>query len=107
MAKTRAPVLGYMRCPLGCGGRSRVSLSASDLAVVTMDCCKAQLFTRSAQADQLVRDRIDPALSAGPAPAAKPPAAPAPVPVTGNPLETKPEPAPVTGFGGLFSGLLK
>lgn len=74
-----AEKIGPARCPL-CGGKARVSLSKSGLPVMTMNCCQAQLFTRSDRSDMLVRglllkeqDEPTPAaLPAAPQPAAEP-----------------------------------
>lgn len=49
-----AEKIGKARCPL-CGGTASVSLSKSKLPVMTMNCCQAQLFTRSDRSDMLVR----------------------------------------------------
>ena len=46
--------IGKARCPL-CRGVASVSLSKSQLTVLTMNCCQAQLFTRSDRSDSLVR----------------------------------------------------
>lgn len=96
-----AEKIGKARCPL-CGGTADVSLSKSRLVVLTMNCCQAQLFTRSDRSDELVRQLIirakpgeadetppaaPPASSSPGEPPAEPeadhvPAAPAPEPVT-------------------------
>jgi len=89
-----AAPLGAARCPL-CGGDARVSLSKSGYAVMTMNCCNAQLFSRSAKSDELVRDLIVPAGAQA--------APPQPDPVRTDP-EPQPQPAPVrTESGGLMS----
>src|SRR5437868_10901678 len=66
-----AASLGDARCPL-CGGKARVSLSKSSYAVMTMNCCNAQLFTRSPRSDELVRDLIRPAAPGAVLPEVKP-----------------------------------
>lgn len=84
--------IGKARCPL-CGGVASVSLSKSQLPVLTMNCCQAQLFTRSDRSDMLVRGLMLPSEAPTPAPApektavaplapkpAAPAAAPLPVP---------------------------
>lgn len=55
-----AEKLGKARCPL-CGGTASVSLSKSNLPVMVMNCCQAQLFTRSDRSDMLVRSLLLPA----------------------------------------------
>lgn len=69
-----AAYLGRAKCPLcGCFG-ARVSLSKNDLSVMTCNserCRGMQLFARSANSDELMRDLI----SAEPEPS---PAAPSP-----------------------------
>ncbi len=101
-----AVLLGHGACPL-CGGRSRVTLSKNQYAVLTCAHCGIQLFTRSAKSDELVRDRITP----DPEPAAEPvrTEAPAPDPVRTDPApveeEVMPAPPPVRTGQGV--GLLK
>lgn len=113
-----AAKLGDARCPL-CGGTARVSLSKSGYAVMTMNCCNAQLFTRSPRSDELVRDLIRQEPS-GPArvievggnqgrgnpPAVSKPSEPAPVrtaPAPAAPVRTASD---SSGFG-LLSGWLR
>jgi len=85
-----AEKIGDARCPL-CGGTARVSLSKSGYAVMTMNCCQAQLFTRSPRSDELVRDLIRP--TAAPAPIAAP--APPTPPVAPAVAPPAPAAAPV------------
>lgn len=61
-----AEKIGKARCPL-CGGVASVSLSKSQLTVLTMNCCQAQLFTRSDRSDELVRGLMLPAEKPAPA----------------------------------------
>lgn len=93
MARAANDVLGVARCPL-CGGSASARLSGKGLAYLVMDCCGAQTFARSAQADQLIRDRIRkptdaqpapaPTTNPAPAPTAAPKAAPAPSATTAD-----------------------
>ena len=89
-----ADTIGHGKCPL-CGGRARVSLSKAQLAVMTMNCCKAQLFCRGDESDRLVRSLIEAA------PPPEPPAAPPPEPAMQAPA---PSPRPRLGF---FARLLE
>lgn len=92
-----AEKLGDARCPL-CGGVARLSLSKNNYPVMTMDCCKAQLFSRGPDSDEHMRDRIiNPAAKpAGDTPAA-PVAAPKPAiaPIPSTPPVASPVAAPV------------
>lgn len=82
------------RCPL-CGGTARLGLAKTQLPVMTMNCCNAQLFARSDRSDRLLRELLQPTASA-PAQAAIPAPAPVRAPAP-EPVRTeKPEP---TGFG--------
>lgn len=90
-----AEKIGDARCPL-CGGTARVSLSKSGYAVMTMNCCNAQLFTRSPRSDEMVRDLIRPAS----APALDPAPTPSTVPVAPAVAPPAPvAPPPARGFG--------
>lgn len=87
-----AEKIGNARCPL-CGGTARVSLSKNKLTVMTMNCCNAQLFTRSDRSDELVRALIlqeKPAET--PAPAATAPAETRTAPAATPTPEKTPEP---------------
>lgn len=93
-----APKIGKERCPL-CRGTADVSLAKSGLVVLTMNCCNAQLFTRSGRSDELVRDLLlpnDPAPASGSQGEPLAPAAPAPVVDEVDPVPAAPAPAPVT-----------
>lgn len=90
-----AEKIGPARCPL-CGGTATVSLSKSQLTVMTMNCCQAQLFTRSDRSDSLVRGLLLPP-KAEPAPVTevKPAAPTATEPVRAEPAAKDVQPAPV------------
>ena len=84
-----AEKIGKARCPL-CGGTADVSLSKSRLVVLTMNCCQAQLFTRSDRSDDLVRRLIirpEPGKVEDTAPPAAPAAAAPEAPASGSPGE--------------------
>lgn len=89
-----AEKIGPARCPL-CGGTASVSLSKSQLTVMTMNCCQAQLFTRSDRSDSLVRGLLLPP-KADPAPVAdvKPAAPETPPTVRAEQKATDVQPAP-------------
>ncbi|MBN9407620.1 MAG: hypothetical protein J0H69_00595 [Burkholderiales bacterium] len=71
-----AEEIGAAKCPL-CGGRARVSLAKSQLTVMTMNCCKAQLFARGSESDLHIRALLLPKDAPAPtAVATEPPAAP-------------------------------
>ncbi|OWQ83835.1 hypothetical protein CDN99_25555 [Roseateles aquatilis] len=84
-------------CPL-CGGGADMRLSGNGLAYLAMDCCKAQLFTRGPESDELCRDLPD--VPAQPLPAPPPQIAPVaalqlpPAPATTPPIPKAPAPAP-------------
>lgn len=82
-----AEKVGDARCPL-CGGTARVSLAKSQLVVMTMNCCNAQLFTRSDRSDMLVRAML---LKPSAAPVVEPEKTPAAVPVPAVPVQEKTE----------------
>jgi hypothetical protein len=94
------------RCPL-CGGSASLRLSTNGLTYLAMDCCKAQLFSRGPDSDELLRALPDapgaPPATAAPAPAVLPlPPTPAklPAPHPPNPKALEPEPAkPRMGWG--------
>jgi len=88
------------RCPL-CGGAASLRLSANGLTYLAMDCCKAQLFARGGDSDELLRAlpavAAPPPAEPAPAPAPKPiepPAAKAPAPIPSIPKAPAPAPAP-------------
>lgn len=78
--------IGPATCPL-CRGRARLSLSASQLPVLTCNGCNIQLFARSDRSDDLLRKLL--IADADPAPAPAPTTSPAPAPTPA------PTPAPV------------
>lgn len=80
-------VVGPARCPL-CGGTARLSVAKSQLGVLTMNCCNAQLFARSDRSDALLRGLVLPPEAPVPAPAPAP-AADATEPA-GTPVRTEP-----------------
>ena len=99
-----AELIGVARCPL-CGGRARLSLAKTNLPVMTMNCCNAQLFARSDRSDLLMRGLLHAPGEVAPEPVATPASAPAPI-VTPVRAET-PEPVRTekpraTLFGGLM-----
>lgn len=96
------------RCPL-CGGAAALRLSANGLTYLAMDCCKAQLFARGGDSDELLRALPDAAVKAppaepAPAPTPKPPepAAKPPVPTPTTPKAPEPTPPKRSMGWGLF-----
>lgn len=81
--------IGRARCPL-CGGVASLRVSAKRLSYLAMDCCGAQLFTRSDASDALARALLIPG---EPPPADPKPAKPAPAPAAAKPAPT-PQPTP-------------
>lgn len=104
MARAETVKLGPARCPL-CGGKAKAGLSSKGFAYLVMDCCNAQLFSRSVQSDGLVRDLIRPETAQdAPKPVDAPiPSIPAPAPAVraaapvAAPVALAPKPA--KGFG--------
>jgi len=88
-----AELIGPCRCPL-CGGKARLTLAKSQLAVITCNGCNFQGFARSDRSDELLRGMrlaVDaaPVATVATSPAGTSEAA-APAPVRTDPL-----PAPV------------
>lgn len=94
-----AEKIGDARCPVCKSGGARVSLSRSNLAVLTCNSCNCQVFTRSGRSDELVRGLIAP--TPAPAPVPAPPPAPEPAPAP-----QPPAPAPARKGFGLFGNLM-
>ena len=92
-----AELIGYARCPLCESDKARLSVSKSNLAVLTCNACIVQVFARSDRADDLLRARLvpvaPPVASVSPAPTI------ASVPVPDAPKKKK-------GTGSAFDALL-
>jgi hypothetical protein len=107
MARAETVKLGPARCPL-CGGKAKAGLSSKGFAYLVMDCCNAQLFSRSVQSDGLVRDLIRQETPVEPskAPEATNPSTPAPAPAVRAaapaPATVAPIPKPAPARVGLF-----
>jgi cell division protein FtsN len=112
--------LGPARCPL-CGGTAKARLSGKGLAYLVMDCCNAQLFTRSGKSDELARSLIRPATPGAVTPQVRPEPvrtekpAPTPAPAPIEPVRTTAPapkqqppapPAPASQGFGLMKGWL-
>ncbi|MFM2450803.1 MAG: hypothetical protein RIS44_3253 [Pseudomonadota bacterium] len=87
-----AQLIGRGQCPVCVHDRARFSLSKKGLVCVTCDRCNVQIFARSSESDQRLRNRIK---------EAAPEAAPAPeaVPETPTPPPAAPAPEPSGSFG--------
>lgn len=87
-----AEKIGPARCPV-CKGTASVSLSKSQLCVLTCNACNCQIFCRSDRSDSLVRERLHAAPRPAPEAPAAAPAVPAPPVRTAAPTAAPVRPA--------------